>query len=102
MIERHSKALSLRRRVKADVISTSEGSEFIKWEYRDFLCRVDVAIDMDRLIELIGQRAMSNKHKQSRLLKGIITGKVQVGTEIHNGENDKGATGSRDKATGGV
>ena len=78
MIERHSKAMSIPRTVKATV-SESGG---ITWERRQFLCRVDIELDVDALIELIGTRAIGNKSKSSRLLGGLIKGQVTVGNEI--------------------
>jgi len=78
MIERRSKAMALSRTIKASV-GESGG---ITWERRQFLCRVDIELDVDALMELIGRRALGNKSRSSRLLGGLIKGQVKVGNEI--------------------
>jgi hypothetical protein len=46
--------------------------------YEPTLCRVDVAINMEALFRLIGERALDNKNKRTRLLGGIVTGEVRM------------------------
>jgi hypothetical protein len=82
MIERHSKAMAIERRIP------NPGG--VGMTRKSFLCRVEVEIDMDALLDLIGRRAIGNKSKRARFLWGIIKGQIQVGNELHNGENDKG------------
>ena len=87
--ERHSKAMKISRR-------------FGPGDYRDFLCKVTIELDIDGILQLIGNRAMGNKSKRSRLLSGLIEGEIQVGGEIKDGQDDKGAAGSRDETASGV
>lgn len=39
-------------------------------------CQIDLEIDYQALGEALGWRAMRNKHKQSRLVNGLVKGKV--------------------------
>jgi len=78
MIERRSKTMALSRSIKASI---SE-SGVISWESRQFLCRVDLELDVDAIMQMIGQRAIGNKSKSSRLLGGLIKGQVKIGNEI--------------------
>lgn len=41
-------------------------------------CRVDLAVDVDRLTFLLGSKAIRNKSKRSRLLSGIIACEVRT------------------------
>ena len=90
----HRKSMVLSRRVRAP-------GDAVNWERRQFFCDVYMEIDIDRLFETVGFRAMQNKSKRSQYLHGIITAKVTVKGEV-NDESDKGTTEARGKTTSGV
>ena len=70
------------RIIKKITVSRREHVSQGKWIQRYYRCRVDVELDLDGILQLIGDRAMGNKSKKSRLLSGLIKGEIQVGEEI--------------------
>ena len=44
---------------------------------RHFLCRVDVELDIDAILRLMGERCSHNKSERSYMLGGMIKGRIQ-------------------------
>jgi hypothetical protein len=67
MMKHFTTTVTLRRR-------TGHGSPRT---YEDVLCQVDLEIDVDRLAHKLGNKAIDNKSKRSKLSDGLISCEVR-------------------------